>query len=139
MVRIPPFAPVVDLTGTLAPNDISGLTSDIEALRLRKGVQVAILMLPGVKPETIEQFALRTFESWKPGRKGEDNGVLIVVAKDQRRMRIEVGYGLEGVITDLLLDGFAFCVYDQSRCLAVYPVARVCVGFYSALIQVFVQ
>ena len=102
MVRIPPFAPVVDLTGTLAPNDISGLTSDIEALRLRKGVQVAILMLPGVKPETIEQFALRTFESWKPGRKGEDNGVLIVVAKDQRRMRIEVGYGLEGVITDLV-------------------------------------
>ncbi len=58
-------------------------------------------MLPSVKPETIEQYALRTFDAWKLGRKGVDDGVLIVVAKDDRRMRIEVGYGLEDVLTDL--------------------------------------
>ena len=91
-----------DLSGTLSPQDISGLTADIEALKMRKGAQVAILMLPTTKPESIEQFALRVFEDWKPGRKGIDDGVLIVVAKSDRRVRIEIGYGLEGVLPDLI-------------------------------------
>ena len=102
LIDIPQYAPVCDLTGTLAAQDISALISDIESLRSRKGAQMTVLMLPTTKPETIEQFALRVFEQWKPGRKGIDDGVLIVVAKDDRRARIEVGYGLEGVITDLI-------------------------------------
>jgi uncharacterized protein len=58
-------------------------------------------MVPSAKPDTIEGLALRVFDAWKPGRKGVDDGVLIVVAKDDRQVRIEVGYGLEGVLTDL--------------------------------------
>lgn len=101
-VNIPPYAQVCDLTGTLAAQDISGLSAAIESLQSRKGAQMAVLILHTTKPETIEQFALRAFEQWQPGRKGIDDGVLVVVAKDDRRVRIEVGYGLEGVITDLI-------------------------------------
>lgn len=102
LIKIPPYAPVTDLTGTLAPRDIEGLRTEIASLEQKKGSQIAVLMLPSVKPETIEQFALRTFDAWKLGRKGVDDGVLIVAAKDERQMRIEVGYGFEGVLTDLI-------------------------------------
>ncbi|MFX5476420.1 TPM domain-containing protein, partial [Acinetobacter baumannii] len=67
----------------------------------RKGAQVAILMVPSTYPDSIEAYATRVFEAWKLGRKGIDDGVLVLVAKDDRRMRIEVGYGLEGTITDI--------------------------------------
>lgn len=100
LAGIPPYATVTDLTGALAAPDVAGLTADIDALKARKGAQVAILMLASTKPESIEQYALRAFEQWQPGRKGIDDGVLIVVAKDDRRLRIEVGYGLEGTLTD---------------------------------------
>jgi uncharacterized protein len=97
---IPPYAPVVDLSGTLVARDIDGLKSDIAAFRAKKGSQIAVLMLPTTKPESIEELAVRVFEEWKLGRKGIDDGVLILVAKDDRRMRIEVGYGVEAVLTD---------------------------------------
>jgi len=102
LVAIPPYAPVTDLTGTLAAGDIEGLRSEISSLEQRKGSQIAVLMLPTTKPESIEQYALKVFDSWKLGRKGVDDGVLIIAAKDDRRMRIEVGYGLEPVLTDLV-------------------------------------
>lgn|GEM_PF-192696 len=102
LVNIPPYSPVADTTGTLAHQDVENLKAEIAALEQRKGSQIAVLMLPSVKPETIEQFALRAFEAWKPGRKGVDDGILIVVAKNDRQMRIEVGYGLEGTVTDLI-------------------------------------
>ncbi|WP_206047153.1 TPM domain-containing protein, partial [Noviherbaspirillum denitrificans] len=101
-VEIPPYAPVVDLTGTLAAQDIDGLKADIAAFRSRKGAQIAVLMLPTTQPASIEEIAVRVFEEWKPGRKGIDDGVLILVAKDDRRMRIEVGYGVEAVLTDAI-------------------------------------
>ena len=58
-------------------------------------------MVPSTKPEPIEAYSIRVAEAWKIGRKGQDNGALFVVAKDDRKMRIEVGYGLEGVLTDV--------------------------------------
>ncbi|WP_370693211.1 TPM domain-containing protein [Klebsiella pneumoniae] len=70
-------------------------------MEARKGAQVAILMVPSTYPDSIEAYATRVFEAWKLGRKGIDDGVLVLVAKDDRRMRIEVGYGLEGTITDI--------------------------------------
>ena len=110
LVGIPPYATVSDQTGTLAAADIAGLSAEIESLKARKGAQVAILMLASTMPETIEQFSLRAFEAWKPGRKGVDDGVLVVVAKDDRRLRIEVGYGLEAVIPDAIASRI---IYEQ--------------------------
>ena len=70
------------------------------ALQQRKGSQLQVLVVPTTQPEDIEQYAVRAFEQCKLGRKGVDDGVLLVVAKDDRRVRIEVGYGLEGAIPD---------------------------------------
>ena len=99
-VAIPPVARVTDLTGTLASGDIAALDAKLAALEQRKGSQVAVLVVPTTQPEVIEQYALRVAESWKIGRKGVDDGALLVVAKDDRKLRIEVGYGLEGALND---------------------------------------
>ncbi|HET8759424.1 MAG TPA: YgcG family protein [Nitrospiria bacterium] len=98
---IPPFtAFITDLTNTLSPGQRTTLEQDLSAFSQRKGSQIAVLLVPTTEPEAIEQYALRAAESWKLGRKGVDDGVLFLVAKDDRAMRIEVGYGLEGVIPD---------------------------------------
>ncbi|MGE5490810.1 MAG: TPM domain-containing protein, partial [Actinomycetota bacterium] len=66
----------------------------------KNGSQMAVLLVPTTQPETIEQYSIRVAEAWKLGRKGVDNGVLVLVAKNDRKVRIEVGYGLEGAIPD---------------------------------------
>ena len=67
----------------------------------RTGNQLAVLMVPTTQPEPIEAYSIRVAETWKIGRKGKDNGVLFLVAKNDKKMRIEVGYGLEGMLTDV--------------------------------------
>ncbi len=100
-VAIPPLtARVNDLTGTLNAEQRAGLEQKMAGLEAAKGAQVAVLVLPTTQPETIEQFGTRLFEAWKIGRKGVDDGVILIVAKDDRRLRIEVGYGLEGALND---------------------------------------
>ncbi|MFG3448575.1 TPM domain-containing protein [Stenotrophomonas sp. NPDC047960] len=100
---IPPMtSPVVDTTGTLDAAQKQALEAQALALQQRKGSQLQILMVPTTQPETIEQYAVRVFEQWKIGRKGVDDGVLLVVAKDDKRVRIEAGYGLEGAIPDAI-------------------------------------
>ena len=100
-VPVPPLkARVTDLTGTLSAQQKNELESRIAAYEARRGSQIAVLLLPSTKPEEIEQYSIRVAEAWKIGRKGVDDGVILVVAKDDRRLRIEVGYGLEGVIPD---------------------------------------
>jgi uncharacterized protein len=99
-VAVPPVARVTDLTGTLTTAQQQLLAEKLAALELRKGSQVAVLLLPTTQPETIEQFGIRVAEQWKLGRKGVDDGALLLVAKDDRAVRIEVGYGLEGVLND---------------------------------------
>lgn len=99
---IPVFtSPVVDTTGTLDAATRQRLEQQALALQQRKGSQLQVLMVPTTQPETIEQYAVRAFESFKLGRKGVDDGVLLVVAKNDRKVRIEVGYGLEGAIPDI--------------------------------------
>ena len=99
-VAIPPPARVTDLTGTLPAARQQALRDQLEAFEKRKGSQVAVLLVPTTQPEVIEQYALRVAEQWKVGRKGIDDGALLVVAKDDRALRIEVGYGLEGALND---------------------------------------
>ncbi|MET0231962.1 MAG: YgcG family protein [Rhodanobacteraceae bacterium] len=91
---------VTDLTGTLAAPERAALDATLAALEQRKGAQVAILLVSTTSPETIEQYATRVYDAWKLGRNGVDDGVLILVAKDDHRVRIEVAYGLEGAIPD---------------------------------------
>ena len=98
---IPPLsAHVTDLTSTLTVDERGRLDAKLASFEHEKGSQIAVLLVPSVKPETIEQYALRVVETWKVGRKGVDDGVLLLVAKQDRKLRIEVGYGLEGVLND---------------------------------------
>lgn len=93
---------VVDLTGTLDTAQHAALEAQLEAIEKAAGSQVAVLLVPGTEPETIEAYAIRVVEQWQLGRAGVDDGVLVLVALRERRMRIEVGYGLEGAIPDAL-------------------------------------
>lgn len=101
-VAIPPVARVTDLTATLDAAQISALEQKLGALEAAKGSQIAVLILPTTAPETIEQYSIRVAEAWKLGRKDVDDGLLLVVAKDDRTMRIETGYGLEGAVPDAI-------------------------------------
>ena len=101
-VAVPPLSGrVVDQTGTLSAGDIDALTQKLKGLEKRKGSQVAVLIVPTTQPETIEQFSIRAADAWKIGRRKVDDGALLVVAKDDHKLRIEVGYGLEGALTDV--------------------------------------
>lgn len=91
---------VTDLTGTLTPDTIARLENTLAQFEAAKGSQIAVLMLPSTAPEDIAEYGIRVAEQWKVGRKGVDDGAILIVAKDDRRVRIEVGYGLEGVIPD---------------------------------------
>lgn len=100
-VPVPPLqARLTDLTRTLTPEQQSTLEQKLRAFEERKGTQIAVLMVPTTKPEEIEQYSLRVVEQWKLGRKKVDDGALLLIAKDDRALRIEVGYGLEGVLND---------------------------------------
>ncbi|RXH06596.1 MULTISPECIES: TPM domain-containing protein [Bradyrhizobium] len=92
---------VVDQTGTLSSSDIASLSQKLREFENRKGSQIAVLIVPTTEPETIEQFSIRVAEVWKIGRKKVDDGAILVVAKNDRHLRIEVGYGLEGALTDV--------------------------------------
>ncbi|WP_108848266.1 TPM domain-containing protein [Xanthomonas fragariae] len=103
LAAIPPLrSPVVDVTGTLDAAQIQQLEQQALALQQRKGAQLQILIVPTTQPEAIEQYTQRVFDQWKIGRKGVDDGVLLLVAKDDRRVRIQPGYGLEGAIPDIV-------------------------------------
>ncbi len=98
---IPPLtARVTDATGTLTPEQKAGLEETLRAFEARKGSQIAVLMVPSAAPESIEQYALRVAEQWKIGRAKVDDGAILVIAKNDRALRIEVGYGLEGALND---------------------------------------
>lgn len=100
-VAVPPLAArVTDLTGTLSAEQRGELERTLQDFESRKGSQIAVLLVPTTQPETVEQYAIRVAEKWRLGRKGVDDGVLLLVAKDDRALRIEVGYGLEGAIPD---------------------------------------
>ena len=102
VVAVPPLVGrVVDQTGTLSSGDIASLNQTIRSFEARKGSQIAVLIVPTTDGEAIEQFSLRAAEAWKIGRKKIDDGAMLVIAKNDRHLRIEVGYGLEGALTDV--------------------------------------
>jgi len=101
-LAVPPLTGhVTDQTGTLTAEQKASLEQTLTAFEARKGSQLAVLMVRTTAPEAIEPYALRVAELWKLGRKKVDDGAILVVAKDDRALRIEVGYGLEGALTDL--------------------------------------
>ncbi len=93
-------ARVTDLTGTLDEGQRASIAAKLESLENDTGAQVAVLLVQTARPEAIEQFALRVAEAWQLGREGVDDGALLLVALEDREVRIEVGYGLEGALTD---------------------------------------
>jgi uncharacterized protein len=100
---VPPLEKrVTDLTGTLTPDQQSTLDARLAAFEQQKGSQIAILIVPTTQPEDIAQYSIRVVDTWKLGRKGVDDGALVLLAKDDRALRIEVGYGLEGSVPDAI-------------------------------------
>lgn len=92
---------VVDNAEILKADTRRRIAAELQAHEKKTGNQVAVLTVPTLGDESVEEYAVRVFEQWKLGRKGQDNGVLVVVVPRDRRMRIEVGYGLEGTLTDV--------------------------------------
>ena len=102
LVKIPVLkSQVIDLTSTLTQSQITSLEQKLAAFETQKGSQIAILIVSSTHPEAIEQYSLRVVEKWKLGRKKIDDGILLLVSKEDRRLRFEVGYGLEGAVNDL--------------------------------------
>lgn len=102
-VAVPPLsARVIDLTGTLSGGAVARIEAKLADVQAKKGSQIAVLIVPSTQPEDIEQYGIRVAEAWKLGRKGIDDGAILLVAKDDRRARIEVGYGLEGALPDAI-------------------------------------
>lgn len=100
-IAVPPLTGrVADQTATLSAEQKADLEQTLQAFEANKGSQLAVLIVPTTAPETIEQYALRVAEQWKLGRKKVDDGAILVVAKNDRALRIEVGYGLEGALND---------------------------------------
>lgn len=101
LVPVPPLqGRVTDLTGTLTAQQSAAIEQSLRAFEERKGTQIAVLIVPTTRPEAIESFALRVVEQWKLGRRKVDDGALLLVAKDDRAVRMEVGYGIEGALND---------------------------------------
>ncbi len=102
LLPIPPLtARVADLTHTLSAAETAALEAKLADWETRTSNQLVVLIVPTTQPEPIEAYSIRVAEKWKIGRKGQDNGALFLVAKNDRKMRIEVGYGLEGVLPDV--------------------------------------
>lgn len=100
-MAVPPLtARVIDLTGTLSGEAVTSIEAKLADLEARKGSQIAVLIVPTTEPEDIEQYGIRVEDTWKLGRKGVDDGALLIVAKNDRHVRIEVGRGLEGALSD---------------------------------------
>jgi uncharacterized protein len=93
---------VTDLSGTLRPDQSAALEGKLQSFAASHGSQIAVLIVPTTQPETIEQYGIRAVEKWKLGRSKFDDGVLLLIAKGDRRVRIEVGRGLEGAVPDTI-------------------------------------
>jgi uncharacterized protein len=95
-------SPVTDLTGTLSTDERNQLDQRLRAFETKKGTQIAVLIVASTEPESVEQYSMRVVEASKLGRRKIDDGILLLVARDDRAVRIEVGYGLEGAVPDVM-------------------------------------
>jgi len=94
--------PVVDLAGVLSRSDQAKISASLLQFQRKYGPQLQVLVVPKLEDETIETYSIKVVDKWKLGSKGEDNGVLLLVATEDRKVRIEVGRGLEGDLPDAL-------------------------------------
>ena len=102
-IPVPPLAArVTDLTGTLSAEQTRSIEQSLRDFERSRGSQIAVLMLPTTGPDSIEQYSIRVAEAWKIGRARVDDGIILVIARDDRKLRIEVGRGLEGAIPDVV-------------------------------------
>ena len=102
-LAVPPLrGPVTDLTGTLTQDQVARLEQQLRAFEAKKGSQIAILIVPTSQPESAQEYSLRIAETWKLGRRGVNDGILLFVGKDDREVFIQVGYGLEGAVPDVM-------------------------------------
>ena len=100
-VHLPePTGFVIDEIGKLSPQNVSEMSVIATQLSKQNGAEVAVVLVDSISPETIESYSIKLAEKLKVGKKGQNNGVILVVAKQERKIRIEVGYGLEGVLPD---------------------------------------
>src|SRR5690606_29927481 len=88
--------PVMDLASALAPGQAEALSDRLRALEQSSGAQIFVLIVPTTGTDSIEQYARRVFDQWRIGRKGVDDGILLLVARNDHTLRIETGYGVEG-------------------------------------------
>jgi uncharacterized protein len=102
-LEVPPYRGYVnDYAGMLAVETVRSLEQSLADFERSDSTQIAVLTIPSLEGEVLEDFSIKVVEKWGIGQKSKDNGVLLLVAKKERKVRIEVGYGLEGVLTDLL-------------------------------------
>ena len=93
---------VNDYAGMISPSAKSKIEEELRAFEQSDSTQIVILTIPSLEGENIEEFGIKVAEAWKVGHQGKDNGVLFIVSKQERKIRIEVGRGLEGKLTDLM-------------------------------------
>lgn len=100
-LKIPAYTShLVDSTSWLTSQEVLEINKRLEATKSEGKVQIAILIVDSIQPLPIEEYSMKVAEKWKIGKKGVDNGVLVVIAKSDKKVRIEVGYSLEGIIPD---------------------------------------
>lgn len=97
-----PDGRVTDKTGTLARGEIAALDQKLAAFERETTNQIAVLLIPSLAGDNLEDYSIRLAEKWKIGQKGKNNGIILLVVKNDRKLRIEVGYGLEGALPDAL-------------------------------------
>jgi uncharacterized protein len=97
-----PDGRVTDKTGTLSPGEIAALDQKLAAFERETTNQIAVLLIPSLAGDSLEDYSIRLAEKWKIGQKGKNNGAILLVVKNDRKLRIEVGYGLEGALPDAL-------------------------------------
>ena len=93
---------VNDYAGMISPQAKAALEQELRAFEQSDSTQIVIVTIPSLQGEVLEQFSLKVAEAWKIGQKGKDNGIIFLVSKEDRKLRVEVGRGLEGKITDLM-------------------------------------
>lgn len=102
-LEVPPLkARVNDYAGMLSPSTVTQLEGSLKSFEADQTTQLAVLTIPSLEGEVLEEFSIKVADRWKIGQKGRDNGAILLIARDDRKLRIEVGYGLEGSLTDLV-------------------------------------
>jgi uncharacterized protein len=130
-----------DYAGLLSSATVQQLDANLAQLEATDSTQIVVLIVPSLEGDSLEDFSIRVVEQWKIGQKGKDNGALLLVSKNDRKIRIEVGYGLEGKLTDLvsgriirniIVPRFKMGDYDQGIIDGVAAMAGVVRGEFTA-------